>query len=423
MATQFINIFSRTPDPAGVAGLLRRLHPSANVEGPDHDWRTVTITFGKLWMKRTLTLTYDPEYHAEPSWSVQMNGMQGYLQRFPESGRKQLAVMLPTTFRYSLAARLEPELAVGGDPRFGLITAVAQHLDGVLFTPAGLLDARGRTLFGAAGAGWDDAEAAWPRVVASVPVAPAGDDAGDEEDDESRPPTAERVARRALALAALTARAVLEQDAGAPDAAERLRELVDWAGEVGIGEEFEGPSPWRSGPHERSVFASPLGEMDAQAHIDAMWRSEGLGVLAWALGLYELPPHDAPMDVDALWSSLGLLETYKARGLLADPDLRPREEIEALRDRLFALHWRLRDYTLRPARMNFAEFARTCSFGPLDIAGLPLAEGELAIRGVPIDQVDPGLFAAVNSAVMERHLAVNWLCEGPERYSEADVST
>jgi len=427
MATEFINVFTRTVDLAGVARLLRRLHPSVVIEGPDHDWRSATLTFGRLWTKRRLTFIHDPEYHAEPNWSMQMDGMRGYFQRFPESGRKPIAVALPTTFRFSIAARLEPGLDQGGDPRLGLITAVAQHLDGVLFTPAALLDAHGRVLFGQGGEAEEDPQAAWPRVLATVPVEAAGDGDAEEDDEdefEPDPPTAERVARRALALAALTARASLEQDARAPDAAERHRDLLEWVREMGIEDELEGPGEWDRGPHERSLFFdSPLGGMDERSFVNSMWRSEGLGVLAWALGLCELPPHDELVDMHQLWNAVGLLESYKARGLLASPALRPREEIDALRGRLFGLHWRLRDFTLRPRRMDFAEFARTSWFGPLDITGVPLANGDLALRGAPIDRADPGLFSTVHSATQERHLAANWLHEGPARYSEADVST
>jgi hypothetical protein len=41
--------------------------------------------------------------------------------------------------------------------------------------------------------------------------------------------------------------------------------------------------------------------------------------------------------------------------LLANPTLRSREEIRALRDRLFALHWRLRNFHIKPGVMDFAE--------------------------------------------------------------------
>jgi hypothetical protein len=88
------------------------------------------------------------------------------------------------------------------------------------------------------------------------------------------------------------------------------------------------------------------------------------------------------------------------------------------------LRRRCRDPRLHhpPRADDFAGFARTSWFGPLDLTGLPLAEGDLAIRGAPIDRADPGLFSAVHSAAQERHLAVNWLYGGPERYSDADVS-
>jgi hypothetical protein len=129
------------------------------------------------------------------------------------------------------------------------------------------------------------------------------------------------------------------------------------------------------------------------------------------------------VNVEELWGAVGHLRAERARELLASPVLRPREEIEALRGRLFALHWRLRDYFVRPVRMDFAAFARTAPFGPLDITGLPLAKGDLALGGKAIDQADPGVFADAHSAAQERHLAVNWLYEGPRRYSEADTST
>ncbi len=421
MDTEFFNIFTRTTDPAGVARLLRRLHPSVVIDGPDDDWRNATLTFGKLWRKRRLTFIHDPEYHAEPNWSMQMRGMRAHFQQFPDSTRKQIATMLPATFRYALSARLEPGLVPSGDARFGVITAVATYLDGVLFSPGVLLDARGYILFAVVGEAEEDPQATWPRVISEGPVDAAE---SDEEDDEPDPPTAERVARRALALAALTARAALEEDARAPDGAERHRALLEWVREMGIEDELEGPSEWETGPHERSVFfESPLGGMDGQALVNAMWRTEGLAVLAWALGLYELPPHDEAADMHALWDAVGLLESHKARGLLANPALRPREEIERLRARLFCLHWRLRDFTLRPQRMDFAGFARTAWFGPLDITGVTLADGDLALRGVPIDRASPALFSAVHSATQERHLAANWLRDGPARYSDADVST
>lgn len=73
--------------------------------------------------------------------------------------------------------------------------------------------------------------------------------------------------------------------------------------------------------------------------------------------------------------------------------------------------------------MDFAEFARTCWFGPLDITGVPLIKGDLALQGKRIDKAAADVFATAHSASPERHQAANWLWEGPELYSEASVAT
>ena len=73
--------------------------------------------------------------------------------------------------------------------------------------------------------------------------------------------------------------------------------------------------------------------------------------------------------------------------------------------------------------MDFAEFARTCWFGPHDTTDLELIDNDLALQGQRIDRADDDLFGVCSSAAQERHQAINWLCWGPERYSEADTST
>ena len=65
------------------------------------------------------------------------------------------------------------------------------------------------------------------------------------------------------------------------------------------------------------------------------------------------------------------------------------EEIDVLRKRLLGVHWRLRDHTLRPRRMDFAAFARDCWFGPLDLTGL--WHREISLCGCYA--YDPGDFA------------------------------
>jgi hypothetical protein len=45
---------------------------------------------------------------------------------------------------------------------------------------------------------------------------------------------------------------------------------------------------------------------------------------------------------------------------------RATEELRTYATQILALHWRLRDFTLRPQPMKFREFGRTAWFGPFD---------------------------------------------------------
>jgi hypothetical protein len=424
MSMEPITLFGRLADPAGVARRLRELSPAVKIDGPDDSWAKAVVTFGKGKSKRTLTFTHSPDYYAEPNWSAQMNGMRGYFSRFPDTDRKEQVLLLTTTFRFSLGTLFDPDFDPAGDPRLDIVFAVAELLDGVLFTPSSLRDAHGRILFGSGGEEEEDPDAVWPKVRGTVSLKePPGVAMHEksrrkpfkEDKPHGKPPPAERVARRALALTAVTARAILEQEAANPKAVQTYRKLLSWAKGLGIDEEFE--------PEEWEALQRPLAKLDRQAQVNLTWRLEGLVVLAWALGLFEIPPHDQLVDFNALWDRLSLLDAKRAQAVLAEPTLRPREEIWALRNRLFALHWRLRNYYVNPGVLDFADFARTRDFGPLDLTGAPLVDGDLALRGERIDRAPREVFSSAHSAAQERHQAANWLWEGPERYSRASVAT
>jgi hypothetical protein len=374
--------------------------------------------------KRTLTLSHDPAYYSEPSWSGQMSGMRGYFERFPDTARKPQVLMLTTSFRFALGILFDPAYDREGDPRLDILFAVTELLDGVLLTQSSLWDARGRILFGPGGESDEDPEAVWPRVAGEISISePLGAAMHErsrrkppgEADEDADPPTATRVARRAVALTCVTARAILEQNAADSGARETHDRLLTWTRDVGVKDELEAD--------EWEVLQRPPGTLDSRMQTNSTWRLEGLAVLAWALGRFELPPHDQIASLDPLWQSLGLFDADTAGALLANPALRPRKEIGTLRDRLFALHWRLRNFHLNPGVMDFAEFAWTCPFGPLDIAGLPLVEGDLGLQGARIDRAPRDVFSSAHSAALERHQAVNWLWEGPQQYSLASTAT
>lgn len=413
MAMEPINIFSHRVDPRGVVTLLRSLAPVVEVTGPDDAWQEATITIARPGRKESVRLTFrhDPDYYDGPGWPRQVLGMQGYFSRFPEGGHKPDVLRLIGSFRFALATDWEPDLDPDGDERLPYLFAVTRHLDGVLFTPSSLRNAEGRILISADGE--FDADAVLPRMP-PVPPAVTGQEAV-QDVEEPEPPTPERVTRRALALAAVTARALLEQDDPIePWVAELHRDTLAWVEAIGIRGELE-PDEWK-------VLQRPPGTLDQRAQIDATWRLEGLAVLAWALGRFKLPAYDQLVNPQALIHSLGFPDAEAARQLLAAPSLQPPAEQEALRKQLLGLHWRLRDFTLRPQAMDFRAFARDCWFGPLDISPFRLIGDDLALGDHAINDAPEDVFQSALSSAMERHKAINWLTGGGV-YSQTDTST
>ena len=202
-----MTLFARIADPAGVARLLRDRMPNVELDGPDDAWRNAIVKLAA----GTLKFTHDPAYYSEPSWSTQMSGMAGYFSRFPKSERKSIALSLPTTFKFALGILLDPVPGGSHDSRLDVVHSVAKHLDGVLFAVDELRDANGRILFGAGGEDDEDPNAVWPRVVGEVSLSEHRA-APSEAEERIAAPTAARVVKRALAMTAVTARAILEQE-------------------------------------------------------------------------------------------------------------------------------------------------------------------------------------------------------------------
>jgi hypothetical protein len=99
------------------------------------------------------------------------------------------------------------------------------------------------------------------------------------------------------------------------------------------------------------------------------------------------------------------------------------DEIERLSNRLFALHWRLRQFSLKPQHMDFFSFSRTARFGPLDVEGLAFANGDLAIDGQPLVDVPEDRRRECMSIARERHQAANSLCGYETTYSDVPCDT
>jgi hypothetical protein len=227
------------------------------------------------------------------------------------------------------------------------------------------------------------------------------------------PPTVDRALRRSFCLSAVVCRSFIDEHPADEQCLALNGRILPWLAEVGAESELE---PWES-----SALSQPLGQLDNQARVNGSWASEGLAVLGWALRRYNLPPHDTCVDPQALTTTLGFLQP--AASLVGTASIRPVEEIQSGADRAFAVHWRLRQFSLSRAHMDFADFARTAWFGPLNIEGVALAESDLSIGGAPIARAAADALRTASSIAVERHKAFNWLLGYDEVYSEVDTST
>jgi hypothetical protein len=228
------------------------------------------------------------------------------------------------------------------------------------------------------------------------------------------PPTLRRVVHRAFCLSAVVCRSFIDEDPRDEQCRSLHARMPPWLADVGAASELE---PWES-----SALSQPLGRLETQTRVNGSWASEGLAVLGWVLQRYDLPSHDSCVDPQALTMALEFLEP-RAAVLLSSVTLRSADEIQTGADRAFAVHWRLRQFSLSRQRMDFAEFARTAWFGPLNIQGVALAESDLSICGVPITRAAADKMRTASSIAVERHKAFNWLLGYDDIYSEVDTST
>jgi hypothetical protein len=423
MPAEPITFFSHKLDPAGVARVLRGLAPNLKMVGSDEDWQRIDISESRGLLRKAATIRFnnDPSYYTGAEWERQRSGMLGYYSQLQLGPLWPRVAATINCLQFAVATIAQPEIDLeSDDPRVRYVQAVARHLDAVLFTPSALRDARGRVLAGPGGK--TDPAAVWPAVTgASSTAAPlnAADDEADEDEDERelQPPTPQRVARRALSLAAVAGRALLEQEDPSDAGVEETRQRINaWVDAVGIRDELE--------PDEEKLLRQGLGAPEQQAAIDGCWRLEGLAVLAWALGQFELPRHDETIDPPALLRAVHVLDAAAAKGMIAGATLRPFDQLKAMADKLLAIHWRLRQFRVDGGQpIEDWPSKATNAWFPLNLDDVPLKGGDLALGETAIANADAELFNLASSIAQERHQAINWLAGDSEIYSETDTPT
>jgi hypothetical protein len=203
-----------------------------------------------------------------------------------------------------------------------------------------------------------------------------------------------------------------------------------------------------------------VGRASERQTIDGYWRKEGLSVLAWALGRFQLPPYDQPADPDATSQSVEFLSVHDATALRESARLRTPEEIGRFATHITIVHWRIRTFLLDPelvapsvqfdvrtdrsvqtdkdpvlrkpaesatgiaGSMDFAAYLRRHPrFKDYWLDHLRLIDGDLMIGDRGIADVYPPRVGQSRSIAVERQIAAYWLEGSDVTYSRVDAAT
>jgi hypothetical protein len=216
-----------------------------------------------------------------------------------------------------------------------------------------------------------------------------------------------------MVLAAVSCRALIEKDARKAGAEKLRQDVRRWLETIGAAGELE--------PAEAELISTPLGSLDKTTTWNAGWQSEGMVVLAWALGCAMLPPVHAECEPNDVANAMGFLDERENTPLHC-PRLRDGAEIERWADTYLTLHWRLR-LSREPGPMDFVKYVSACTWGPLRVDELEIQDNDLAIKGVRIDRLDHLAHRHVLSITQERHQAFNWLLGLESVYSQVTTDT
>lgn len=384
-------------------------------------WRRVDLKGTST--KWHLTFRNDPDYYEGPEWHDNVSGMAVFFSDFPDAPHKRPLLPIIESFQFALAVEWKPALEEEGDERLSVISDVAHLLDGVFFSPASLYDATGRVLLDPTGC--YDPKARVPSLPyeeerSMVSTSSPGTilSADSAEEDSTAPPSLERAKARTLALLAVANRGFLEHSLAESDLADALKltnAIYSWAQSLELQSELE--------PLELKILQTEPGKLEQQETINAVWRFEGVAILAWALGLCTLPPYDQLVSLDDLNDVFAFLKPAETVHALEKSQLKTIRELEATKLYILGLHWRLREFTLRRRPIDFQRGFKNAWRRDLDMSNYQTIDGDLCICGKRIDNASPSEFDMVLSATMERHLAINWLCGQTPLYSKTHTST
>lgn len=226
-------------------------------------------------------------------------------------------------------------------------------------------------------------------------------------------PTPADVVVRAQCVTALLVRAQIEEQLLAAPTTARA-----WAGAL---DRLEG---WMKGegldaalvPEERALLEGrPWGDWTREEASAAAWRIEGLAVLYWALGRFDLDePGITPVDAEQVQATTSLLPL--ARELVRGAALRPHAERDRLRRTTGVWRWRARTELLHRRGKGgsggaaYADLVARAADRAAAAGLMPVGEADFLVGQKPFGDVSETELRTFASVALERGRAADWLC-------------
>lgn len=197
---------------------------------------------------------------------------------------------------------------------------------------------------------------------------------------------------RALGLSALVCRGHIEAAANEPKAVEMYELVLEWLLASGASDCLE--------REEGLLLVSPPGSLTRGEVARAVFRSEQLGVLAWACGVVAPPSHDRHPHDRFLARRLGFLRR-DAVAKLERAATREHDVLHSYARLAVAVEDRLKRFAIDGAPVDFVR-----EYGRLP---LRLVSGDLGFDGLPLAAVEAARWQLALAAAVERASAARWL--------------
>ena len=235
----------------------------------------------------------------------------------------------------------------------------------------------------------------------------------------------EAAAKRALCLTAMIARGQMETIvgmarvvAGVNLAGPRQSSARGGADPEIFNQWMRDQDLWDSlSPKERKLMAADCGKWSPRDAINASWRLEAAGVIAWSVGLLpDLPAWDVKFDEKSLPKAIGFqVPIAFTLGRLLP---RPEEEIRRTRDIAERWLWRARTTQLMkekpntplPPGMTFGKIIRLAAEKCGEEGLFEPIRGDFPAFGKGYHDLDDDEWSTMRSIATERLYALNWLC-------------